>query len=306
MPPEARLRMACPAGAVGRPRHASRDRTLRREMGGGRVVGPAPRPRADGLMRGAGRSPGAHGRRGPAPWTRAGRSWKRASPASALGAPRISASKPRRRPACRPGKPSRAHGPAGRVCPGVWHGAAPELTGIGHAGHLRPTGGVPHGALPRRFRSSLASAPRSLTLAAVRVGLPSDRLWPRESLRPPAHEAGCNRARGRRADPGGVPGIKRLHAPGAGPPAVGRGDHCRVAAYRRAPTSPLISAGRPCDPGRRTQGPWNPGRPARQPGRRHTGMLKASPRNTAQHRPAPAINPDERSGLGPPHDQPTD
>src|SRR5258708_4840180 len=40
-----------------------------------------------------------------------------------------------------------------------------------------------------------------------------------------------------------------------------------------------------------------PGHPARQPGRCHTPALKPGPRTRAASRSAPAINPDERSGL---------
>ena len=50
--------------------------------------------------------------------------------------------------------------------------------------------------------------------------------------------------------------------------AVGRGDHDRLAAHRRAPASPLTSANRPCDPGRRTPGPVEP--PATRPASRAT------------------------------------
>src|SRR5260370_7138608 len=42
-----------------------------------------------------------------------------------------------------------------------------------------------------------------------------------------------------------------------------------------------------------------PGHPARQPGRCHTPALESGPRTRAASRSAPAINPDERSGLGP-------
>jgi hypothetical protein len=44
-------------------------------------------------------------------------------------------------------------------------------------------------------------------------------------------------------------------------------------------------------------GPWNPGHPARQPGCCHTRTLKSGFRTRPAHRPAPAINPYETSGL---------
>ena len=50
--------------------------------------------------------------------------------------------------------------------------------------------------------------------------------------------------------------------------AMGRGDHRRVAAHRRAPASPLTSTNHPCDPGRTTPGPVEP--PATRPASRAT------------------------------------
>ena len=44
-------------------------------------------------------------------------------------------------------------------------------------------------------------------------------------------------------------------------------------------------------------GPWNPGRPARQPGHCHTPALKSGPRTQPARWSAAAINPYERSGL---------
>ena len=99
------------------------------------------------------------------------------------------------------------------------------------------------------------------------------------------------------------PGTRRTAALPENPGhlAVGRCDHGRVAAYRRDPASPLTSANRPRDPGRRTPGPrGTPGHPARQPGHCHTPTLKSMLSNTVQRRQAPAISPDERSGLGAP------
>ena len=82
------------------------------------------------------------------------------------------------------------------------------------------------------------------------------------------------------------------------PLAVGRGDHHRVAAHRRAPASTLTSRTRPAS-GRRPGacGPRPPGRaagPLSYPG------TKSGPRTRHPQRPVPAISPDERSGLAGP------
>jgi hypothetical protein len=62
---------------------------------------------------------------------------------------------------------------------------------------------------------------------------------------------------------------------------MGRGDHRRVAAHRRAPASPLTSFKPPPRPRKENPGPrGTPGRPARQPGHRHTPAL-----NPRQKRP---------------------
>jgi hypothetical protein len=58
---------------------------------------------------------------------------------------------------------------------------------------------------------------------------------------------------------------------------VGRSDHRRVAAHRRAPASPLTSA----NPSLRLGEPrarGTPGHPARQPGHRHARTLKSGSR----------------------------
>ena len=79
--------------------------------------------------------------------------------------------------------------------------------------------------------------------------------------------------------------------------ALGRSGRRRLAAHPGHPAPHLTSK----NPSRRarkeTQGPWNPGNPARQPGRRHTQTLKSRSRNRPPRPPAAAINPCERSGL---------
>ena len=124
-----------------------------------------------------------------------------------------------------------------------------------------------------------------------------------------AQAAGPGRRPGQsRAQDAALPGAARRGPAGprraAAPPenpgdlAVGRGDHGRLAAHRRAPASPLTSAkpslrSRKENPGAR----GTPGHPARQPGHRHTPTLKSRPQTGPSRRSAPAINPDERSGL---------
>ena len=68
----------------------------------------------------------------------------------------------------------------------------------------------------------------------------------------------------------GPAGPRRAAAPPEDPGdlAVGRGDHGRVAAYRRATASPLTSTDHPCDPGRTTPGHVEP--PATRPASRAT------------------------------------
>ncbi|MGB6580130.1 MAG: PspC domain-containing protein [Streptosporangiaceae bacterium] len=70
-----------------------------------------------------------------------------------------------------------------------------------------------------------------------------------------------------------------------------------MAAYRRAPASPLTSENRPCDPGRRTPGPVEPRLPGPAAGPLSYPDAKIAATNGASCRSAPATNPDERSGL---------
>jgi hypothetical protein len=80
--------------------------------------------------------------------------------------------------------------------------------------------------------------------------------------------------------------------------ALGRGNHRGLAAHRRAPRKHTdqhepVPATRKGQPGAR----GTPGHPARQPGHRNTPALKSGSRTRSRDHPAPAINPDERSGL---------
>ena len=95
-----------------------------------------------------------------------------------------------------------------------------------------------------------------------------------------------------------VRGGRRAPPENPGDLAMGRGDHRRLAAHRRAPASPLTSTNPSLRPGKDNPGArGTPGHPARQPGHRHTPTLKSGVQNAAPDLPAPAINPDERSGL---------
>ena len=82
--------------------------------------------------------------------------------------------------------------------------------------------------------------------------------------------------------------------------AIGLGHHDRMAAHRRAAASPLTSA-KPSLPSRK-ETPGARGTPATGPpaGPPSYPDAKIHARNAAQHRSTPAINPDERSGLGDP------
>ena len=96
------------------------------------------------------------------------------------------------------------------------------------------------------------------------------------------------------------PGTRRAAPPPENPGdlAVGRGDHGRVAAYRCAPASPLTSTDHPCDPGRDSpRGLWNPRPPGAPAGPPSYPGAKTLAANGASRPSAPAINPDERSGL---------
>jgi hypothetical protein len=64
------------------------------------------------------------------------------------------------------------------------------------------------------------------------------------------------------------PGPRRAETASENPGhlAMGRSDHGRVAAHRRAPASPLTSENRPCDPGRTI--PRAYGTPVTRPGSR--------------------------------------
>ena len=80
---------------------------------------------------------------------------------------------------------------------------------------------------------------------------------------------------------------------------MGRSDHRRVAADRGAPASTLTRANHHCDPGRRNpRGLWNPPLPG--PAARPLSYpdAKIAATNGPSRHSAPAINPDERSGLG--------
>ena len=124
-----------------------------------------------------------------------------------------------------------------------------------------------------------------------------------------AQAAGPGRRPGQgRAQDAALPGPARRRPAGprrpAAPPenpghlAMGRGDHRRLAAHRRAPASPLTSTNPSLRSRKENPGPVEP--PATRPASRATVIpraLKSGPGNAARRPPAPAINPDERSGL---------
>jgi len=83
--------------------------------------------------------------------------------------------------------------------------------------------------------------------------------------------------------------------------ALGRSDRHRLAAHLGHPAPHLTSATHPAAQERKPACPWNPGHPARQPGRRHTPGLKIHPQEPGSRPPAAAINSCERSGLGAPN-----
>ena len=66
--------------------------------------------------------------------------------------------------------------------------------------------------------------------------------------------------------------------------ALGHGDHHRLEAYPGPPASHLTSANRPCEQGKEPRGPWNPGRPARQPGYQHAPTPKNRSRSRSSRR----------------------
>ena len=80
---------------------------------------------------------------------------------------------------------------------------------------------------------------------------------------------------------------------------MGRCDHDRVAAHRRAPASPLTSRKPSLQPTKDTPGPVEPLSPGPPAGPPSYPDAKITAINGASRRSASAINPDERSGPGP-------
>ena len=124
-----------------------------------------------------------------------------------------------------------------------------------------------------------------------------------------AQAAGPGRRPGqRRAQDAALPGAARRRPappPRTAPPpqnpghlAMGRSDHHRVAADRRAPASPLTSPKSSLQPKEGVPGPWHPRPPGPPAGPPSYPAAKIHARNAPQGHPASAINSGERSGLG--------
>ena len=78
---------------------------------------------------------------------------------------------------------------------------------------------------------------------------------------------------------------------------MGRGDHDRMAADRRAAASPLTSRKRPCQQGKKPRGPWNPRPPGPTARSLSYARTKIRARKAARAPSSGSINPGERSGL---------
>ena len=79
--------------------------------------------------------------------------------------------------------------------------------------------------------------------------------------------------------------------------ALGRGHRHRLDPDHRPATGTLTSTKPPLRHGRSTPALWNPRPPARQPGHRHTPIIKSRTVQRLSRRPGPVLRPHESSGL---------